>query len=198
MLGRVRGLGIGRRGLSGGGARRAFVGELQGHVHRLLGRRHGGQIAIEERAAVQIPRTEPERPECRASSRWRSHSACPGGPRWLWRLRRPWRRGRCARRRGLSGSRCRRSRSHPSACRSAAGRRVVPPASLAPMQTASMTPKSPPHTTVQPCSARRRPTSAARLYSFRVGWPGPKTETRRCIRSYSPSRGAGWQWGRGR
>jgi len=53
---------------------------------------------------------------------------------------------------------------------------VRPPASLAPRAAASMTPERPPHTSVAPASATRRPTSIADAYSAAPHCPPPITE----------------------
>jgi hypothetical protein len=66
-----------------------------------------------------------------------------------------------------------------ASARSSPGRMptLVPPACAAPRQAASITPPRPPHTTIAPRSARRRPSSSAMLACSGVASPDPITAT---------------------
>ncbi len=54
---------------------------------------------------------------------------------------------------------------------------MVPPADLAPLQTASITPPRPPQTTTAFAAAKREPTSSARAVTSGIASPEPQTET---------------------
>ena len=101
------------------------------------------------------------------------------------------RRSCCARPAGPSGSRRPRTGWRPRARSRAGSRAVSPPASCAPMQAASITPRSPPQATTMPRWARRRPTSWARLNSRRVQVPAPTTEKTRRTPASSRGRAGG-------